>query len=91
MAPAREGADGAPVVRRDGTGERRGGGDDSFFTPRAALLFAVLMVGALFWEEALEVRARAGGCVRRARGGPDFPCAETRGCDCFWERARCRC
>ena len=59
MAPAREGADGAPVVRRDGTGERRGGGDDSFFTPRAALLFAVLMVGALQPQSQYEVRARA--------------------------------
>ena len=59
MAPAREGAEGAPIARREGVDDRSSRDDVDFFTPRAALLFSVCMVGALFWEEAVELRARA--------------------------------
>ena len=60
MAPAREGAEGAPIARRREGGDDRSSRDDvDFFTPRAALVLGVCMVGALFWEEAVELRARA--------------------------------
>ena len=59
MAPAREGAEGAPIARREGGDDRSSRDDVDFFTPRAALVLGVCMVGALFWEEAVELRARA--------------------------------
>ena len=76
MAPAR-GAEGAPIVGRDGADtrlSRTGDDENSFFTPRAALLFGVVMVGALFWEEALELRIRARQVVfgEQIATGPTF-------------------
>jgi hypothetical protein len=59
MAPAREGAEGAPIARREGGDDRSSRDDIDFFTPRAALVFGACMVGALFWEEAVELRVRA--------------------------------
>jgi hypothetical protein len=59
MAPAREGAEGAPIARREGGNDSSSRDDIDFFTPRAALVFGACMVGALFWEEAVELRVRA--------------------------------
>ena len=59
MAPAREGAEGAPIARREDGDDHSSRDDVDFFTPRAALVFGACMVGALFWEEAMELRVRA--------------------------------
>ena len=59
MAPAREGAEGAPIAHREDGDDHSSRDDVDFFTPRAALVFGACMVGALFWEEAMELRVRA--------------------------------
>ena len=86
MAPAREGAEGAPIARREGVDDRSSRDDVDFFTPRAALVLGVCMVGALFWEEAVELRARAREVVFGEKAAPNRPalplCGSGRGVTC---------
>ena len=78
MAPAREGAEGAPIARRrEGRDDRSSRDDVDFFTPRAALVLGVCR-GRAVLGEAVELRAREGGGVRGEGGGPGVLRAEAR-------------